>query len=99
VCGMICSLGHFALAKLTTVENLNKRTKAWQLAVYITDREKPPTMGVTGTPYATVTYPLPLASEKVEHKSSSIRHDKRTTSSAQKQLHCLYLSLACPPYR
>jgi palmitoyltransferase len=61
---MTCSSGHFALANLTTIENLNKRTKAWQLAVYIPDREKPPTMGVIGTPYPTVTYPLPLASEE-----------------------------------
>ncbi len=61
---MTCSAGHFALANLTTIENLNKRTKAWQLAVYIPDRQKPPTMGVTGEPFPTVTYPLPLASEK-----------------------------------
>jgi palmitoyltransferase len=62
--GMTCSSGHFALTNVTTIESLNKTTKAWQLAVYIPDREKPPTMGVTGVPYPTVTYPLPLASEK-----------------------------------
>jgi len=62
--GMTCSSGHFALTNLTTIEHLNHKTKAWQLAVYIPDREKPPTMGVTGAPYPTVTYPLPLASEK-----------------------------------
>jgi palmitoyltransferase len=60
---MTCSSGHFALTNLTTIESLNKY-KAWQLAVYIPDRKKPPTMGVTGVPYPTVTYPLPLASEK-----------------------------------
>ena len=62
--GMTCSAGHFALTNLTTIESLNKKTKAWQLAVYIPDREKPPTMAVTGIPYPTVTYPLPLTSEK-----------------------------------
>ena len=62
--GMTCSSGRFALTNLTTIENLNRHTKAWQLAVYIPDREKPPTMGVTGVPYPTVTYPLPLASKK-----------------------------------
>jgi palmitoyltransferase len=61
---MSCSAGNFALKNLTTIESLNKRTKAWQLAVYIPDHKKQPIMGVTGEPFPTVTYPLPLVSEK-----------------------------------
>lgn len=67
---MTCSSVHFALTNLTTIENLNRWTKAWQLAVYIPDREKPPTMGVIGAPFPTITYPLPLASEKASTSSN-----------------------------
>jgi palmitoyltransferase len=66
---MTCNSVRSALTNSTTIENLNKRTKAWQLAVYIPDREKPPTMSVIGVPFPTVTYPLPLASEKASTSS------------------------------
>jgi palmitoyltransferase len=61
---MTCSAGHFALSNLTTIENLSKRTKVWQLAVHIPDRRQSPATGIMGAPFPTVTYPLPIVSEK-----------------------------------
>jgi palmitoyltransferase len=52
---MSCSSGHFLLANLTTVENLAKKRRAWQLAVLI-----PPSYVIPKEEhYPHITYPLP----------------------------------------
>lgn len=61
---MTCSSTQFALLNLTTIENLNKNTKAWQLAVFLPDPERTPKVDANGIAYPTITYPLPLESEK-----------------------------------
>lgn len=57
------------MANLTTIENLSKKNKAWQLAVFLPNNNSQ--SGITGTSgvvsgvdYPTITYPLPRATEK-----------------------------------
>ena len=61
---MTCSSTHFALSNLTTIENLNKNTKVWQLAVFLPDPERAPKVDANGIAYPRITYPLPLENEK-----------------------------------
>jgi len=67
--GMTCSHTTFALANLTTVENLNKATVVWQLAVlipsaHLKQEHLDATQGATADiGYRTITYPLPLPSK------------------------------------
>lgn len=57
--GMVATSTSNALGNLTTIEHLNATTKVWQLAVII-----PNGIPAKNANYATVTYPLPIISEK-----------------------------------
>jgi palmitoyltransferase len=63
------------MANLSTIENLSKNTKVWQLAVFIPNHQ--PQSGimdasgvVSGLEYPTITYPLPVMSEKSPQNSA-----------------------------
>jgi palmitoyltransferase len=63
--GMATSSSLFAFSNLTTIENLNRNTKVWQLAVHLPDPDNTPAMDANGIAYPRITYPLPLSSEKL----------------------------------
>jgi len=82
--GMTCSSGHFAIANLTTVENLNRKTCIWQLAVLVPRPELRPdhiaSSNDADLSFRTVTYPLPLAADPLMSASTaldSISQDSR----------------------
>lgn len=79
--GMACSSIQFALLNTTTVENLNRRTKVWFLAVLIPRTEDgslpTPPAGVTGPRFQTITYPRPPQEEQfLIHQAHSQTNDK-----------------------
>ncbi|KAI9743813.1 MAG: palmitoyltransferase pfa5 [Claussenomyces sp. TS43310] len=61
--GMSGSSFHFAIMNLTTIENLNRKTRIWQLAVFLPQSEYVDAYrSGWATPFPTVTYPLPKVS-------------------------------------
>jgi len=65
----------FAVSNITTIENLNRKTKVWQLAVLIPSpqelaRIRPPSTVQSAPAYRTVTYPLPIVSNPSEQVRS-----------------------------
>ena len=53
----------FAFLNTTTIENLNRKVKVWQLAIHIPDATTPPGTALPGSQplpaFGTITYPLP----------------------------------------
>ena len=67
--GMAGSSIQLAFVNSTTVENLTRRSKVWSLAVLIPRTEdgrlpNPPSQGITGPRFQTITYPRPAEEEQ-----------------------------------
>lgn len=73
---------HFCLTNLTTIENLNRKTVTWQLAIYL-PRSEHPNVYESGwaAPFPTVTYPLPYhTNAKDDNESQRTHNDDHTVS-------------------